>query len=485
MRALAVLLLVLSSAAVAQERPPEEEIFGAPKEPAPTTPLPGPPPASGGRENAPSQAQDVGEKLGATENPLTIGGQLYLRAFAFAREGDPPADWLLTAPALVDGYFDVRPNDRVRGFLLARMQYDPTIDPNAPGLFGAPPPANPRVLLDQLWVRFDAAHAAFLTAGKQHVKWGTGRFWNPTDYLHTVRRDPLAVFDARTGTTMVRVHVPWERRGWNFYGMAILEPLTASSATGAVAPAAVQPAATSSQQVGGIGAAARAEIVLGPSEIGAGAVVQRGHRPRFALDASAGVLELDVYGEAALKTGSEIPLYRPRAGTDASTPIDLRYETYEPGGLTPAITGGLRWAHKYTDEDSFEVGVEYFYNRNGYADPSIYPWLIGVGAFTPFYLGQHYAGAYGYLPNPGSWNNTTFILSVLGNLSDRSFVARLDYSVLLLTYLRLEAYGQAHLGRSHGEFRLAIPAQAISTGQVTPSFAAQTFDVGLALRVSL
>ncbi len=485
MRSLALAFAVLATSAVAQERPPEEEIFGAPKEPAPATPLPGPPPASGGRENAPSQAQDVGEKLGATENPLTIGGQLYLRAFAFGREGDDPWDWLLAAPALVDGYFDVRPNDRVRGFLLARMQYDPTIDPNAPSPFGAQAPTNPRVLLDQLWLRFDAAHTAFLTVGKQHVKWGTGRFWNPTDYLHTVRRDPLAVFDARTGTTMVRVHVPWERRGWNFSTMAILEPLTSSSATGGLAPVTSQPGTTSTQQVGGIGAAARAEIVLGASEIGAGAVVQRGHRPRFALDASAGILELDVYGEAALKTGSEIPLYRRIPGVGASQPIGDQYETFERGGLTPAVTGGVRWAHKYSDEDSLEIGVEYFYNRNGYADPSVYPGLLFHGAFTPFYLGQHYAGAYGYLPNPGSWNNTTFILSVLGNLSDRSFVARLDYSVLLLTYLRLEAYGQAHLGKREGEFRLAIPAQVVVSGLTTPSLAAQTFDMGVALRVSL
>ena len=78
----------------------------------------------------------------------------------------------------------------------------------------------PGRVLDQLWINFDVAHRAFVTVGRQHVKWGVGKFWNPTDYLHPVRRDPLATFDARTGTTMLKLHVPWEKRGWNFYAVS-------------------------------------------------------------------------------------------------------------------------------------------------------------------------------------------------------------------------------------------------------------------------
>jgi hypothetical protein len=199
--------------------------------------------------------------------------------------------------------------------------------------------------------------------------------------------------------------------------------------------------------------------------------------------------DLDVYAEAALKTGSEVPLWRLRSGADASTPLVSRFETYEPSGLTPAVTAGVRWAHKYGDEDSFEVGAEYFYNHVGYEDPSIYPWLIVNGAFTPFYLGRHYAGAYLVLPNPGSWNQTTFILSALVNASDRSWILRLDHSVLLLTYLRLETFAQAHLGTSSGEFRLGISVapQELGGGLTTPAVnvAPARFDLGVALRVSL
>jgi hypothetical protein len=39
----------------------------------------------------------------------------------------------------------------------------------------------PNSLLDQMWIRFDILETVFVTAGKQHVRWGTGRFWQPTD----------------------------------------------------------------------------------------------------------------------------------------------------------------------------------------------------------------------------------------------------------------------------------------------------------------
>jgi hypothetical protein len=486
MRALVVLLLALASGALAQERPPEEDLFGRPEE-KPSNP----PPAS----EAKAGDEGVGQKLGATENPLAIGGVLYLRSNVSSREHTPPSQWTFTVPTLTDLYLDVRPTDRVRGFVLGRMLFDPTQGAAVSPLPGVALPSaatatlsNPRVLLDQLWLSFDVEHDAFVTAGRQHVKWGVGRFWNPTDYLHAVRRDPLAVFDQRTGTTMVRVNVPWERRGWNFSWVGIFEPLvtqpispflSTEGGTSAGLPATTSQQGTASQ-LGTIGGGARAEIVLGSWELGLDGVAQRGIRPRFGIDLSGGLWELDVRGELALRTSSDVPLYRGTLTTAAP---------YEPAGIRPAAVLAADWSHKYSDEDSFTVGVEYFYNSNGYGydDRGIYPLLIVANAFTPFYLGRHYAGAFLLLPRPGSWNLHTFTLSVLANLSDRSAVARLDWNMTLLTYLTLEAYAQGHAGTNGGEFRLGIdvPANVGGSGNPAVFVGAPAADVGLALRVSL
>jgi len=230
-----------------------------------------------------------------------------------------------------------------------------------------------------------------------------------------------------------------------------------------------------------LGGGARAEVVLGGWELGLDAVAQRGIRPRFGIDLSGGLWELDLKAEVSLRTGSDVPLYQ---GSLAA------FAPREPRGVRPAVVAGADWAHKYSDEDSLTVGVEYFYNSNGYGygDRSLYPVLLLSNAFTPFYLGRHYLGAFLSLPQPGSWNLHTFTVSAIANLSDRTGVARLDWAMTLLTYLQLEAYVQAHFGSDGGEFRLGVdlPAQAVG-GVAIPAvrLGAPSADVGLALRLSL
>src|SRR5262249_16013533 len=157
--------------------------------------------------------------------------------------------------------------------------------------FTLPVSSNPAVLLDQLWVNFDIARTLFITAGKQHVKWGVSRFWNPTDFLTPQRRDPLAVFDPRLGASMIKVPLP-SARGGNLHASGLIENGGREST------------------VGQWGCAIRGEIAFARSEIGAEAVFVPGRRDRFGLDASSAVGLLDVYVEAALRKGSDGPLYR-------------------------------------------------------------------------------------------------------------------------------------------------------------------------------
>jgi hypothetical protein len=464
----ALLALGLAAAPVAaQDRPGEEELFGAPA-PKPIPPATPSRPAESDILAAPAAT------LQLREDSLKIGGMLYLRANANWSKGVPPSEWTLDSPNLMDLYLDVRPNDRVRAFALARMLYDPAVDPSTPNPLGGAVKVTD-VFLDQLWIRFDVERIAFVTAGKQHVKWGTGYFWNPTDYLHKTPRNPLAVFDDRAGTMLLKLHLPWERKGWNFYAVGILE--------------SDEPV----NRVGKVGAAARAEVVLGTVEIGADAVVRKGKSPLFGVDFSAGIWEVDVYGEASLHTGSRIPLWTMAAPPDFSAvpPLLGSYQPYEPG-FNPQATIGARWSWKYSDEDSLTIGAEWYFNEAGYDDPRIYPWLFYTGDLQPFYQGRQYAGVYVLLPKPGSWNNTDFVLSTVGNLADRSFVTRLDWSWVALTYLRVEAFAAVHYGTEGGEFRFSLDVPRVTIPGSNPPatigpylYPPPVLDLGLALRVNL
>jgi hypothetical protein len=534
---LAALGAVLAAGtARAQDRPKDEDIFGPPKKPDTTEPKPEEPkkddkkdkkdddkkgeekkeeprpvesalnppveeghapPAADARDELNLGQREAPPRLSteaAPDNPLTIGGQFYLRSQTSALEKQDVQDWSFSSPSLFDGYFDARPNQRVRGFVLGRMFYDPTLPPAgsaattgggtlepsgattgvAPlSALSAARTRGPVVALDQFWLRFDIKHTVFVTAGKQHVRWGTARFWTPADFLHIRHRNPLDVFDARVGTTMLKVHVPWEARGWNFYAYGLTEGADATAT------------------VGDIAGAGRAEVVLGTSEAGIGALVQRHRKPKVAADFSAGVWDLDVYGEAALRYGSEID----RVGFDPSVTLDpasltsqadllarldARYPVYRESGIKPQVTGGISYQRQYADKDMIILGGEYFYNGLGYDDSAVYPGLILPRPLaepaTFFYLGRHYAALFLSLPAPYSLDLHSFSLSTLGNLSDRSFISRFDYALTLLTHLTFEAFVAVHYGRSTGEFRFAIP----EIGR-----APAILDVGAALRVKL
>jgi hypothetical protein len=472
------------------EKPGEAPPVGIPGEPAL------PPGAEGARDQDllgnPEGATRLSEET-APEDPLKIGGMFYLRSVSTGRQGQSPDDWTFSAPALLDVYLDVRPNDRVRGLVLERMIYDASAPVTAPvgpttsdtagsadltSLFGART-RGPTTVLDQMWLRFDLDRTLFITAGKQHVRWGTGRFWAPTDYLHVRKRNPLDVFDARTGTSMLKLHLPWEETGWNFYAYALMEG----------------PEATPT--IGNLAGAARAEIVLGDAELGAGALVKRGEKPKIGLDLSKGIWDFDAYAEVALRWGSEIDrvVYDETASPELQVgerPVDVVERVFprtRRNGVKTQVVGGMTWEHKYNDNDTFTVGAEYFYNPLGYDSPEVYPGLILPRA-TPlqnpatfFYLGRHYGSVFVLLPAPYSWNYTTFTLSTLGNLSDQSFTTRLDYSLTLLTHLRFEAYVGVRYGRREGEFRFGV--EGFKVGNQEFNIKPGLIDLGLALRVNM
>lgn len=438
-------------------------MFGAPatETPAGSATIPG---LSASAET-PGVTASVTPKL-APENPLSIGGQFYIRQAVTAEAHRPPSAWPNTTPILADGWFDARPNDRVRGMLRARMSFNPSAYA-ATSFLGAASGGDPAVALDQCWLNFDVGRAVFVTAGRQHVKWGSARFWNPNDLLHSARRDSLAQFDDRVGQTMLKVHLPWEKEGWNFYAIELLESLDHASTVGA------------------IGGAARAEIVLGTCELGLDAIAQRGRRVRAGGDFSAGVGPIDVYTEGVVMKGTDRPLWREAANPFPGAGTLL--EAWTPDKLTPAVAGGLNWSFNITDKEAMTVGAEYFYQSAGYTRKDIYPWLIFQGGYSPLYLGRDYAAAYCFFPVPGTNGNQSVAVSGLMNVSDRTGIVRVDWGATVLTHLRFEAYGAGRIGAAGGEFRFGYASgPRVINGITIPALDIRppVAEAGLGLRVS-
>lgn len=447
----------------------------------------------------------------APADPLTIGGLMYLRAQGFALQEQPARDYRLTVPTLAQLYFDVRPNDRVRGYIQARLQYDPTLPASASQSLGVSGPLapgassngvqslgsafatrtrDPRFVLDQLWINFDVAYRAFVTVGKVHDRWGTARFWMPTDYLHLQNRNPIDVFDSRAGTSLIKLHVPVESLAWNFYAYAVLE-----------SPGEATP------NLSRVAGAVRGEFVVETIELGLGLFARRDQSPRGAADLSFGVWDLDFYGELALRDAGEVdrvrfdpdaPLPTPSAPpsyqdpatvarTQLSGVVDALFPVYQHEGLATQAVGGVTYSISYDDDDVLTLGAEYFYNGLGYGSSDAYLGLLlphGAPLSNPatfFYLGRHYLAVFATLPAPFQLDLHSFTLSTLGNLSDGSYISRFDYAYTLLTHLRFEAFVAVHYGRRSGEFRFGI--DDLRFGQASFSQPPSLLDLGLALRL--
>lgn len=383
-------------------------------------------------------SDDIEARLGLVENRLDIGGFLFLRMDYGARTQGNPESFPIGSPNLLDLYLDARPNDRLRAFVRGRathsfLREQEELSPLAGGQVGGT-----QVALDQLWLKFDLDHRLYVTAGRQPIRWGAGRFWNPTDFLNQQRRDPLAVFDERLGVSLLKLHLPVEASGWNFYALANLED------------------AGRPEEIGG---ALRAEKLIGLTEVSLSVAARKDQPLQLGADASFPVGLFDFRIETALLRGVQRNFYRGPVSLDPERPRLPTAFSREDEWI-PQVVVGAEIGIPYGDDDSLILGAEYFYNGMGVEEPTLYPWLLFTGDFTPLYLGRQYAGVYASAIGPGSWNDTTLIASLLSNLTDGSFLTRFDWRVRLLTYLDFNAYAAFHFG-NEGEFHFALRLPAV------------------------
>jgi hypothetical protein len=525
-RATALLLGLVASSVFAQGRPDENALFGAPPDAgtaAPAAPSPSLIPSAApsvDRNTAAGEqqiltgdpAQDAFAAGLVKEDALKIGGQFYQRAITTISEHQPLGRSSFNAPLLVDVYLDARPTDRLRAFVLGRLAYDPLLSSTAV-VTGVPTTAtgfqqvsNPAVYLDQAWLAFDIARTVFVTAGRQHVKWGTGQYFNPDDFLASQPRDPLAVFDARLGVSMLRVQIPWERTGLSFTAVAVFESTQNISTTGTTiggSGGSVDLISgtqnTSNGLLEDVGGAGQVEWDFKGGAVGVNALAQRNRAWRVGSYVTAGLGDFDFYGEAVVKQCLDLPNMTANTSCGASNSTNIVvpgvYSGYGFGAVQqPAsplfqAVAGVTYGINFEGNKSITLGAEYFYNRASFTAAQ-YPNLIVQGAYQPFYLGRNYLALSATLTDTTA--KTTWVLTNIGNLTDVSFITRVDFLVTVLSYLQVESFVSVDYGHLGGEFRLGfdIPNVPISTGGSTPVpinlvVHAPIVQLGLGLRMAL
>jgi len=412
----------------------EDAMFGEGESP-PATEAPATvgPPAEGDavlEEGVTRSDAAIAARLAEAAERFAVGGQSYFRVYVPVAAETPAEDTAVSLPALLDVYLDARPNDRLRAYAQGRLSADFALEEGDVDSFGNElQPTG--VALDQLWLKGDVARTAFWTFGRQRIKWGSGRFWNPTDFVNQATLDPLATYDLLTGATLARVDVPIQKTGTNVILVGSLEGVSTF------------------EELGG---AVRVEQVVGLTELALTAATGPTVPVRLGAELSTALWLFDLRAEAAVRHGDTSTWWEGDLDYDTLT---FPTERDRSEDWIPQVVAGFDLPIKIADQNSLTVGAEVFWNDAGYDDAELYPWLAFNGGFTPFYLGRLYGGAYVYLPGAGRLSDHSVTGSWLGNLSDGSHVVRADYRVNVLTRLQLSASVNGHLGEP-GEFRLAV-----------------------------
>lgn len=457
--------LAVSSLAMAQVRS-EADLFGGP-ETGDKKPEPVQPNADKEKDAAPTPT-DAPKKSAilnavadsALVDTMQIGGRLELRANASKVDDQRFQESPYTQNKTADIYFDTRPNQDTRAFLRLRFQEDnrtgrrsestTTTTTTGDGT-GTDTVATtteqkeqPSITssIDELWFKWDINESVFVTAGKQHVKWGRGRFWNPTDFTALEPKDPFALFDRRLGQEMIKLHLPFEKEGHNLYAIVQFDDTERNDDVGFIL---------------------RGEFAIGESGETAVSVQSKRGRPlRLGVDFGMGFANFDVNLESAWLTRN--------AGPRFVGDLDLQQAVYpsrfyDDKKVYNQSVANIEYVWMYSDNDNMTLGLEGFWNEMGYDSRLLEFYSLIQNESKVLYAGKQYVASYARLSAPGTWDDTTFILNAMQNISDKTALIRLTSTYMFYEQITLEAYVSRCLGE-YGELCFKVP-DAIIQGIAT------------------
>ena len=160
---------------------------------------------------------------------LKIGGYLQTEYMAYQLENAAAQDFIIS-PMTLEMYLDAQMKNDVRAFFKGRLIHDSSVNEALPSPLTGGVQKQNNSYLDEMKISFHSHRKIFWTVGRQKIKWGASKFWNPTDFLNLQKYDFLRQEDLRSGISMVKAHIPW--RDANFYVLGVNEAAAESSQTG-------------------------------------------------------------------------------------------------------------------------------------------------------------------------------------------------------------------------------------------------------------
>lgn len=221
------------------------------------------------------QGMQSSDQKAVDADRLNIGATLQMEYFIYSFENMSRTDYV-SSPTTLEVYMDSQLKDDVRAFARGRLIHDASIDETVPSPITGLTQKQTTSSLDELKLSFHTKRKVFWTLGKQKIKWGASKFWNPTDFLNAQKRDFFRTEDQRAGISMIKAHVPLGSS--NFYLIGVNDRANEVSQTGA---------------------AARVEVPISTAEWSFSTYGRKGQPTKLGSDLSFGLGDFDFYVEGA------------------------------------------------------------------------------------------------------------------------------------------------------------------------------------------
>ncbi len=380
------------------------------------------------------------------QDRVEVGGSynLSFRASRTKVKGFEPEDSLILS---LGGnlFLDYRPNPAFRLFAKSNYGVQARKDENLTS----------SLKLSELFADFTYDNKVFFRGGKQQAAWGVGYFFSPADVISVGRIDPQDPDQDLEGPLALKVHYP--KGSSNYYTYLLFDGLDTWRDI-AVAP--------------------KVEMVMGRSELGFGAYLQRGKVPRLMATLSSSLGDFGLFAEAVVSKGSD-------KGFVGELGL-LDYPIREEDKLFFHATAGATYSLNDPDNlFNLRGAVQYYFNGEGYEDQKVIAnfreQIFHARLFNPDSVahvaqsdlsstGRHYIGA---LLNWDRLLNTKLSLSgvLTANLSDRSGIFRSVLSLPKIAGMSPSVGVSFNYGDAYTEFGL-------HGERVTTVFAAVTIRSG-------
>ncbi|MDA3812582.1 MAG: hypothetical protein PF518_19865 [Spirochaetaceae bacterium] len=293
--------------------------------------------------------ESLDELLLVNEKGIHIGGSFNL-GISMSAGLDPSEissvenlQWDLIPDLSASLYFDARPFSDIRIFGKAVIEYPFTVQEDDSRTF------SDIIYIKELFSDFNIGESLFFRAGKQTINWGVGRFFSPADLLNLTEINPEDPDAELEGPLSVKMNLPVDIH--NFYLYTILPEGIEDPSDLAFAP--------------------KAEFVIGGTELGLGVYYRYEQSPAAMMTVTTAVGDVDVFGEAVLKYGSD-KTFVVKNGSVYSLE-DYNEKIFFNGTLGASYT----WSSDVSDL-SFTAMGQYYFNGEGYSDPGILSTPLGA-----------------------------------------------------------------------------------------------------------